>query len=620
MFNVHCSHSPFSFVSIRIHSWLKLGLWLLPLAWLWFVLIDHLRIEWSVNPQYAYGWAVPFLCAYLLWNRLQTAKCNVRSARHQQEETANSGAIQAHGNGGDSGNSCGSRGHLPSSVLRLLAIFALLAFFWLPARLIQEANPEWRLVSWSLALIVLGLTLLMLHLRSAIYDTRFLTRATSPLRPPSSFQLSAFSFSAFVFPVCFFLVAVPWPTLIEGPLIRGLTSANAASAIELLGLIGVPAIQHGNVIEVAGGVVGIDEACSGIRSFQATLMISLFLGELYRLSVLRRAVLCLAGFALSFIFNVGRTGLLTWVAARDGVEAISRWHDPAGVTILVGCFLSLWAIGSALRAKAEARTPKAGRLPSSAPSAAAARESAEPDRGLTTAATPVKPDAFRTSHFALRASAPPFLLAWLLCVELGVEAWYRMHERGVPLAAQWTVAWPTENGAFEDVPFAERTRQFLRIDEGRNVTWREEDGARWQGIFLRWNPGRIAVHLAKGHTPETCLTAAGMVLSYISDLQAIEVAGLTMPFRHYQVETPQGRLHVYYCLWEDRAERQGFEVTGQSYAGRLKPVLEGRRNTGQRSIELAVWGIENADEAEAALRAQLQELIVVERAGEPPAL
>ena len=39
------------------------------LAYLWFRVIDHLRIEWSLNEQYAYGWAVPILCAYLFWKR-----------------------------------------------------------------------------------------------------------------------------------------------------------------------------------------------------------------------------------------------------------------------------------------------------------------------------------------------------------------------------------------------------------------------------------------------------------------------------------------------------------------------------------------------------------------------
>ena len=47
----------------------------------------------------------------------------------------------------------------------------------------------------------------------------------------------------------------------------------------------------------------------------------------------------LAGFALAFVFNVGRTLLLTQVAAAKGVGAVASWHDPAGVTILVACFL-----------------------------------------------------------------------------------------------------------------------------------------------------------------------------------------------------------------------------------------------------------------------------------------
>ncbi len=100
-------------------------------------------------------------------------------------------------------------------------------------------------------------------------------------------------------------------------MIQGLTRANAGATIEILGLIGVPAVQHGNVIEVGTGVVGIDDACSGIRSFQATLMLSLFFGEIYRLTVRRRVVLCLLGFGLAFLFNVGRTTLLTWVAASQ---------------------------------------------------------------------------------------------------------------------------------------------------------------------------------------------------------------------------------------------------------------------------------------------------------------
>lgn len=97
-------------------------------------------------------------------------------------------------------------------------------------------------------------------------------------------------------------MAVPWPSVLEDPLIQGLTRADAGATAELIGWFGVPAMAHGNVIEVATGQVGIEDACSGIRSFQATLMIALFLGEFYSLCAWRRVIFVVAGFALSMQF------------------------------------------------------------------------------------------------------------------------------------------------------------------------------------------------------------------------------------------------------------------------------------------------------------------------------
>jgi len=56
------------------------GVWLLPVVvfgFLWFVLINQLRVLWALEPQYSYGWAVPFLCAYLVylaWERRQKSE------------------------------------------------------------------------------------------------------------------------------------------------------------------------------------------------------------------------------------------------------------------------------------------------------------------------------------------------------------------------------------------------------------------------------------------------------------------------------------------------------------------------------------------------------------------
>jgi hypothetical protein len=198
-------------------------------------------------------------------------------------------------------------------------------------------------------------------------------------------------------------------------------------------------------------------------------------------------------------------------------------------------------------------------------------------------------------------------------VEAGTELWYRSHEWSVPLATAWHVEFPRDSATFRELHFSDKTRQFLRYDEGENGTWQEGAGQRWQAIFFRWNPGRIAVYLAKSHTPEVCLTAAGRELVSQSALRPLAVRGLWLPFRSYVVKDESGPLHVFYCLWEDRANAQSFRTTMMTYGNRLAPVLAGRRNSGQRSLEVAVWGIADQEVAEAALTRELEKLITVEQ-------
>ena len=118
--------------------------------------------------------------------------------------------------------------------------------------------------------------------------------------------------------------------------------------VQALHLFGIPALRHGNLIDVKIGLLGINEACSGIRSFQATLMVSLFLGELYQMSWRRRLVLVFSGIWIAFLCNAVRTFLLSWVAAEKGIGSVSLWHDPAGFTILGVCFFGLWGVAHLL--------------------------------------------------------------------------------------------------------------------------------------------------------------------------------------------------------------------------------------------------------------------------------
>jgi len=549
----------------------KMILPLLVLGAYWLLLINQLRIEWTVNAQYSYGWAVPFLCLYLLWRRIQNSEFRIQN----------------------SGSEAPAR---PSFILYLLC--ALLALAYAPTRLILEATPEWRVMHWALALEVLGITLCVLRLasESAIRNPQ---SAIGPPHPPSP----TFNLRNFAFPIGFFLVAVPWLRPIEMPVIDGLTRGNVAVTIEVLNWLSVPAVQHGNVIEVSTGVVGIDEACSGIRSFQATLMISLFLGELYRLTVLRRVVLCFVGFALSFVFNVGRTGLLSWVAARDGVGAIAKWHDPAGIAILVGCFSGLWAIGVWFKHRA------------------AGAGSAAP--GVSSVSTSLLRSL---SSFILHPSSlrlTPLLLAlgaWFLLAEAGTEAWFRSHESRSAGDIQWNVNTKqiAQLPAAEQLSVPPANREILRYTEGCKWAWHGEDNTRWQMMYFYWSPGRIWVKSVTGHPPYGCLMALGWKLVAKQGVREFEIGNLKLGFQVYTFEANGELVQVYYCLWEEGVKVQPAFSRNFSQWERLKSALEGRRNPAIRILEIAVWGARDQHDAEVAVQRQLQDIIAVETAHSSP--
>ena len=604
------------------------GVWLLTVVvfgYLWFVLINQLRVLWALEPQYSYGWAVPFLCAYLVylaWERGQKAESNpvkYKMQFHGPRPVKYSGSLHRPRTTEDRRQTTAIF-HLPSSIHVFL--FALLAFLYLPVRLVQAANPEWSLVSWGLALVVIGLTLWFLY-----FNTPTLQR----------FNLS---FRDLIFPICFFGVAVPWPTVIEDPLIQWLTRVDTRATVELVGWLGIPALPHGNVIEVATGMVGISDACSGIRSFQATLMISLFLGELYRLSGVRRTVLCLGGFAMSFLFNLVRMSVLVWVAASKGIAAIANWHDPGGVTILVACFCGLWAFAVWMengKQKAEIRKQKpevsGQRTDSRSPDPTSTPENAPTPRNnpssilhppssiLNPSCSPgPAPSAIRHPPSSIRVASPAWplfaLASWIVLTEIGVAGWYGIHESHLPPAQQWTISWPTNNPTFKEQPIEVDALQMLQCDENRRAGW-QEDGRQWQAIFIQWNSG---TRVSLGHSPNICMTAAGHTLTTITNNDWFDAGGLRLPFTVFEVmDTPQP-FYIFYCLWNDRLGTPGSGAMYFSLFGnRLSPVLAGLRASGQRSLEIAVGGVNSAGEAETAVRAELGKILVVTSAPSPPA-
>ena len=254
----------------------------------------------------------------------------------------------------------------------------------------------------------------------------------------------------FAFPVCFIFVAVPWVTPIEAPIVQGLMRVVAGIAAETIRLFGIPAQLEGSVIRISDGVVGVNEACSGVRSLQTSLMIGLLFGELKRLTVWRRIALVAAAAGIAFVANCARTLFLVWIATQRGVSAVDRWHDTAGYAILGAVFLGTVGVATLLARKAGSAEGEAE---------IGSQEATVSEKS----ATRLLPSDLRSLSFVV--------LVLLLAIEVTVEAWYRVHERNFVATPAWTVRWPESVAGFRELPINDHVREMLRFDNGRQAIW-----------------------------------------------------------------------------------------------------------------------------------------------------
>jgi exosortase len=506
-------------------------LWAVVLAAIWVPVIYLLGAQWSVYEAYNYGWAVPFLCLFLAGQKLPT-----RPAATTPE--------------------------LGKTAFVLLVVAGLV---FSVMRILQEANPLWRVASWGLALAAVAMALLTIYLASGAGRT-----------------------AHFFFPIVFFLVAVPWPTPVEDALIQTLTRFNSGVAVEVLNVAGVPALLHGNVIEVSTGMVGIDEACSGIRSFQATLMIALFFGAFYQMRGARRWWLLAAGSALALGFNLIRTLLLVFVAAQAGLPAMENWHDPTGAALLVGCFLCLWGAAVWLARK---KNIQKSEIEGQAP-------------GINVTPFP----HFRVSMLAR------WLVVWAVALAVANEAWFRCHEVRTTKALSWAARWPAANPTLRTNIIPKNALHILQCNEHSSASWTDDDGISWQAFFLRWLPagsfyGRTQEALSKSHNPADCLTAAGLTLQARLEPVLLPVRpGLSLWFSRYIFTAEDHPLYVFFSQTEDMTDPVEYSLR-TTHLARLRSALAGSRNYGQNNFEVALSGPGNQDDALRLFSARLPALI-----------
>jgi hypothetical protein len=203
----------------------------------------------------------------------------------------------------------------------------------------------------------------------------------------------------------------------------------------------------------------------------------------------------------------------------------------------------------------------------------------------------------------------------LLLILAATEGWYRYHQRSTAPALTWGIAPAAGRGEEGDQPLGE-TIEKLGYDTGFRRQWQDENQQSWELIYMRWEPGRKAA-AAGPHAPDYCQKAAGRTVVHKSELRTTQVGETILPYQIYTISKGSQTFYLLFSIDDGRRGGNwlsaGLMGDGSSRERRLNQVREGRRNTGQTSLQLALVGVEDAAVAEQKMLKILPTLIQPDR-------
>jgi exosortase len=475
------------------------------------LLIAPLSAAWTLDPDLGHGWAAPFLIGYLFWERW--------SERPGLRRPIELGWIWWLGAAG-------------------------LAAAALPLQLLLEPYPLWPALLWVYAALIVGAGL----------------AATARLAGREGMLWVGG-------PLIVLAGALPWSASLAQDVIFPVREGIAAIAAEACNLLGRPALASGTTVRLAAGWVGIDEACGGVRSLQATVMIALFFGQWFRLPWRRRAALVGIGGFAALLGNFLRILFLALEAAR-GSAAFSAAHEAAGWAALA---FSLAATGAAAWGWG--------------------RHDSSPD-----------PFSGPPAKSAAVGGSPGQAGIWLWVVaglffldEAAVRVWYARGSAAAVQVPHWTARFPESRLSFRPAPLDQISREMLRPDYYVAGSWADGGDLALSAYYIEWRKGSIARFIPFLHNPTVCLPMAGCELVESLGVIPVRWSGGEMPFHGYIFRQAGQELAVAFVVW-DTARNRPLEKPDRFFSwsdwlrSQWAAVREGRRNQPAQLLSIAIAG------------------------------
>lgn len=280
------------------------------------------------------------------------------------------------------------------------------------------------------------------------------------------------------------MLCAPLPPGTYSRLTLNLQLMVTQGVLSTLNFLGIAASRQGNIIELATTSVGVEEACSGVRS----LISCVFAGVVFSAMLVKRpwarVFLIALAVPLALGMNFLRSLALT-LLAHKGVDISGAWHDLTGFAVLGVTAAMLGALALLFDSDHQRPVSASGDAPTSP--AGGFRLNRILLGGLSTVTVLATFFYFATRSNPTSTPAP--------------DLWQMLPEN----PPGWQVSTSTDlyefSGILKTNTLAERT--YRRREPGRNVQLT---------VYLAyWQAGQSSVSQVAMHTPDACWPGAGWV-------------------------------------------------------------------------------------------------------------
>lgn len=277
---------------------------------------------WANREDYSFGYLVPLFSAYVLYDRWPVIRSYLFRGDAPSEPTP----------------TAGERGGWVI-FLEWVAVagFAASVLLFAVGALLRAATGPQNPASLAIAASLGGLTL------SAVF---IFTKQRVDGQPMPLKQRLAVT-ALFLFPALIWMISAPLVSVLETKIRVFLLTKVTIIVFHSFDFLGYELEREGNVLILPEGQVGVEEACSGIRSLTACLFAGSFLASVFLDRFWKKILLVAAAMLFAVMTNLIRSIFLTLWAYYNGSQAIDEhWvlplvgdigsvHDVTGMSILV---------------------------------------------------------------------------------------------------------------------------------------------------------------------------------------------------------------------------------------------------------------------------------------------